>query len=69
MLASFVVSLTVIPVLCSLLLRPKPGAAMVTASLCAVLKRVVRGTFLKAALRSVARSRGSRALLIGALML
>jgi CzcA family heavy metal efflux pump len=70
MLASFVVSLTVIPVLCSLLLRPKAGAAHGDGWVVRGLKRVVRGTFLKVALGApllVLAVVG--ALLIGALML
>lgn len=49
MAASFVVSLTVIPVLCSLLLRPKPGVAHRDSFVVRVMKGFVRRTFLRAA--------------------
>lgn len=49
MAASFVVSLTVIPVLCSLLLRPKEGTAHRDGALVRVLKRITHATFLRAA--------------------
>jgi CzcA family heavy metal efflux pump len=49
MLASFVVSLTVIPVLCSLLLKPKEGKEHHDGPLVRMLKAVTRATFLRAA--------------------
>ncbi len=51
MAASFVVSLTVIPVLCSLLLWPKPGGRHGDGWLVRSMKRVVERTFLRVALR------------------
>ncbi|HMO66971.1 MAG TPA: efflux RND transporter permease subunit, partial [Verrucomicrobiota bacterium] len=48
--ASFVVSLTVIPVLCSLALRPKAGVPPRDPPVVRALKRLVEGTFLRAAL-------------------
>lgn len=52
MAASFVVSLTVIPVLCSLLLRKKPGAAKprLDGPVVRVLKAAFRATWLRLAL-------------------
>ncbi len=50
MAASFVVSLTVIPVMCSLLLRPKEGKAHKDGFLVRGMKWLVRQTFLRAAL-------------------
>jgi CzcA family heavy metal efflux pump len=50
MAASFVVSLTVIPVLCSFLLRPKPGRTHPDGWLVRGLKRLVHATFLRLAL-------------------
>jgi CzcA family heavy metal efflux pump len=50
--ASFLVSLTVIPVLCSLLLRPKEGHAHHDGFLVRGMKWFVRHTFLEAALRA-----------------
>ena len=50
MLASFIVSLTVIPALCSLLLKPKAGGEHTDGPVARALKYVVRGTFLRAAL-------------------
>jgi len=50
MVASFVVSLTVIPVLCSLLLRPKAGRKHPDGALVRGMKRVLRATFLRLAL-------------------
>ena len=50
MAASFVVSLTIIPVLCSLLLKPKAGKEHGDGFLVRVMKRFTRHTFLKAAL-------------------
>jgi len=50
MAASFVVSLTVIPVLCSLLLHPKEGRIHRDGWLVRGMKFVVRHTFIKAAL-------------------
>ena len=50
MAASFVVSLTVIPVLCSLLLRPAAGREHPDGALVRGMKWVVRNTFLRLAL-------------------
>jgi CzcA family heavy metal efflux pump len=50
MAASFVVSLTVIPVLCSLLLHPRKGESHRDGLLVRAIKWVVRHTFLRAAL-------------------
>jgi CzcA family heavy metal efflux pump len=50
MAASFVVSLTVIPVLCSILLRPKEGRTHRDGLLIRAMKKLVEHTFLKAAL-------------------
>ena len=50
MAASFVVSLTVIPVLCSLLLKPKTGKEHSDGFLVRLMKSFTRRTFLKAAL-------------------
>jgi len=50
MAASFVVSLTVIPVLCSFLLRPKPGEAHGDSLLVRGMKWLVGKTFLRVAL-------------------
>jgi CzcA family heavy metal efflux pump len=50
MAASFVVSLTVIPVLCSLLLHPKPGKPHGDGWLVRGMKAVVKHTFLRFAL-------------------
>ena len=52
MAASFVVSLTVIPVLCSLVLRPKQGQAHRDGFLVRGMKKFVEHTFLKAALHA-----------------
>lgn len=52
MAASFVVSLTVIPVLCSLLLKPKAGAGHTDGFLVRALKRGVELTFLRLALKA-----------------
>lgn len=49
MIASFLVALTVIPVLCSWLLRPKEGLAHRDGPLVRALKAVARATFLRAA--------------------
>lgn len=49
MLASFVVSLTVIPVLCSFLLKPKEGKQHQDGSLVRALKAFTQATFLRAA--------------------
>ena len=49
MIASFVVSLTVIPVLCSFLLRPKEGQVHRDGPLVRAMKTVTRLTFLRAA--------------------
>jgi CzcA family heavy metal efflux pump len=50
--ASFVVSLTVIPVLCSFLLKPKEGHAHRDGLLVRALKSFTRATFLKAAFKA-----------------
>jgi len=50
MAASFVVSLTVIPVLCSLLLHPKPGRQHRDGPLVRAMKAVVERTFVRFAL-------------------
>lgn len=50
MLASFIVSLTVIPVLCSLLLRPRPGRGHVDGFIVRLLKGVFKHTALRVAL-------------------
>ncbi|MBC8040375.1 MAG: efflux RND transporter permease subunit, partial [Opitutaceae bacterium] len=50
MAASFVVSLTLIPVLCSFLLKPKAGHAHTDGWLVARLKRLLRATSLRVAL-------------------
>ena len=50
MAASFVVSLTVIPVLCSFLLRPRDGQVHQDGFVVRGMKKFVAGTFLKAAL-------------------
>ncbi|HEX2852004.1 MAG TPA: efflux RND transporter permease subunit [Opitutaceae bacterium] len=50
MVASFAVSLTLIPVLCSFLLHPKPGRAHGDGFLVRGMKRVLRGTLLRAGL-------------------
>ncbi len=47
MVASFVVSLTLIPVLCSFLLRPKPGGEHSDGWLVRVLKKMLRVTALR----------------------
>lgn len=52
MSASFVVSLTVIPVLCSLLLRPKQGKEHQDSRLVRVLKSIFKHTWLRLALRA-----------------
>lgn len=49
MIASFVVSLTVIPVLCSFLLKPKEGQQHQDSRLVRVLKKITEATFLRAA--------------------
>jgi CzcA family heavy metal efflux pump len=49
MIASFVVSLTVIPVLCSFLLKPKEGKEHRDGSLVRALKAFTKATFLRAA--------------------
>jgi CzcA family heavy metal efflux pump len=49
MTASFVVSLTVIPVICSLLLKPREGREYRDGWLVRVLKSLVKATFLRAA--------------------
>ncbi len=50
MVASFIVSLTLIPVLCSFLLRPKPGQPHRDGPVVRVLKTTLRHTALRAAL-------------------
>jgi CzcA family heavy metal efflux pump len=50
MIASFVVSLTLIPVLCSLVLKPTPGHAHTDGWLVARLKRFLNATSLRVAL-------------------
>jgi CzcA family heavy metal efflux pump len=50
MLASFVVSLTVIPVLCSLLLNPKPGKDHKDGWLVRTMKSTLKNTWLRLAL-------------------
>jgi len=50
MAASFVVSLTAIPVLCSFLLKPKEGAAHHDGILTRAIKRLLRATLLRFAL-------------------
>ncbi len=50
MAASFVVSLTLIPVLCSFLLRPKDGQVHGDSPVVRLLKRGLRATFLRLAL-------------------
>jgi CzcA family heavy metal efflux pump len=50
MLASFVVSLTVIPVLCSLLLNPKPGKDHEDGWLVRTMKSTLKNTWLRLAL-------------------
>ena len=50
MSASFLVSLTVIPVLCSLMLRPKPGRERGDGPLVRVLKWLLKHTWLRLAL-------------------
>jgi len=50
MIASFLVSLTLIPVLCSLLLRPRPGADHPDGWLVRGLKRLLRATALRVGL-------------------
>ena len=49
MIASFVVSLTVIPVLCSFLLKPKEGQQHQDSQLVKLLKKFTEATFLRAA--------------------
>ncbi|MBL9206498.1 MAG: efflux RND transporter permease subunit, partial [Opitutaceae bacterium] len=51
MVASFLVSLTLIPVLCSLLLVPKAGVAHGDGRLVTLLKRMLRATVLRVGLR------------------
>jgi Cu/Ag efflux pump CusA len=50
MAASFVVSLTVIPVLCSLLLNPKPADSHRDGFIVRLLKTTLRATWLRLAL-------------------
>ncbi len=51
MIASFVVSLTVIPVLCSICLRPRENVEHKDGIIIASLKKVLKCTFMQAALR------------------
>lgn len=51
MIASFVVSLTVIPVLCSLFLRPKESVEHKDGAVISIMKKILELTFMKAALR------------------
>jgi CzcA family heavy metal efflux pump len=70
MAASFVVSLTVIPVLCSILIRPKEGKAHGDGFLVRAMKGFVRHTFLRLSLGSPQLVLGIVGmLLIAALML
>jgi len=70
MAASFVVSLTVIPVLCSLLLRPREGEVHRDSLLVRAMKWVVGHTFLKVALGAPLLVIGGVAILLtGAFML
>ena len=50
MLASFLVSLTLIPVLCSLLLNPKPAVADRDSWVVRLMKRILQGTALRVGL-------------------
>jgi CzcA family heavy metal efflux pump len=50
MAASFVVSLTVIPVLCSILIHPKPGKAHGDGFVVRAMKSIVKNTFVRFAL-------------------
>ncbi|MEM7383930.1 MAG: efflux RND transporter permease subunit, partial [Verrucomicrobiota bacterium] len=70
MAASFLVSLTVIPVLCSLLLNPKPGRAQREGFIVRTMKVVVKNTFLRAAFgMPFLVLAGTAILLLGAFML
>ncbi len=70
MAASFVVSLTVIPVLCSFLLHPKEGHHHKDGFLVRLMKKIVEHTFLKVALGAPLFVIGLVSLLLaGALML
>lgn len=64
MAASFVVSLTVIPVLCSLLLNPKAGQAHDDGRLVRGLKRLLQATWLRFALGQPFLAMGIAALLL-----
>ena len=66
MLASFVVSLTAIPVFSSLLLQPKPGHAHRDGRLVRGMKRLLERTLLRAALERPALVLGVAALLTAA---
>jgi CzcA family heavy metal efflux pump len=70
MSASFLVSLTVIPVLCSLLLNPKSGSEHKDGFIIRSMKRILENTWLKLALRQpiIVMTIGA-ALLAGALTL
>jgi len=70
MAASFLISLTVIPVLCSLLLRPRLGEVHPDGFLVRWLKLLVRHTFLRIALRAPwLVLAGGGILLVGAILL
>ncbi len=70
MAASFLVSLTTIPVLCSFLLRPRPGSAHHDGRLVRTLKGALERTLLRAAIRQPAIILAiTGALLAGALAL
>ena len=61
MIASFIVSLTVIPVLCSFLLRPKEGHAHKDGFLARGMKSLLENTLLRFGLRSPICSSASSA--------
>lgn len=70
MAASFLVSLTVIPVLCALLLRPKPGAEHADGAFVRALKHLVESVAISPALRFPAPVlAGVAVLLVGAFAL
>jgi CzcA family heavy metal efflux pump len=70
MIASFVVSLTVIPVLCSLLLDPKPAQGHEDGWFVRAMKSTLKNTWLRLALRQPVLVLGvAGALLAGALVL
>jgi len=66
MAASFVVSLTVIPVLCSFLLKPKPGEPARDGVVVRVLKSLFRRTWLRLALDQPFVVLGTAAVLLAA---